>query len=217
MYSYPLFAFLSQTPEDGCKDTLLQLQLLHDICVTPSGLLVHGYDAIKNHSWSDPVSGASPIVWSRSQAWYTLGLLNTIRYALDHDEASLASLKNLFNQVMIPQISASERSLTETGSSGVWQVVNRPGADSNFIEASSSFMTVYSLLSGYTLGLFESKSTAERAATAAQSIYSEVSRDYLIRNGNGTLSLNGTSSVASLSGQAVNYEVRASTDNDFRV
>lgn len=213
MYSYAPFTVLSQPRLDGSEEALRQLDILYEICVQPSGLLVHGYDAIKNHTWADPVTGASPEVWSRAQAWYTLGLVNTIRYGLTFrhiKSRDLIKLQSLFNEIAIAQIKASEHSHKKTGTYGVWQVIDRPGAQQNFIEASSSFMTVYSLLAGSRFGLFNSQSHVDRAVKTAIGIYLDVSSQYLIKNSNGTLSLNGTSSVASLSGD-VNYEVSFAT------
>ena len=138
-------------------------------------------------------------------------MLNTVSSG-EHDPSKVkchtspANLVALFNDLAMAQTAASERSFRTTRRHGVLQVVDKPGADRNFVEASSSFMTAYCFLAGHRLSLFHSQKTANRALRVAKSIYSEVSKEYLIMNANGTLSLNGTSSVASLSGE-VNYEV----------
>lgn len=229
MYSYAPFATLStltadvklQPSEEAASSLDLQavwkqLQILVSICQRPSGLLVHGYDAIKAHTWANPVTGASPIVWCRAQAWFTLGVLESLE-ALHHyclhwpgsmrssTRLVLDEMKALFNHIILAQVEASEQSFYKTGTYGVWQVVDQPGKTQNFIEASSSSMTVYSLLKGAHSGLLDPK-LAEHAGYTAKVMYRYVQDHFLIQNNNGTLSFNGTSSVASLSGD-VDYEV----------
>jgi rhamnogalacturonyl hydrolase YesR len=227
MYSYaPYISILSQVNESGSdplaalNSALQQIQLLYDICLKPSGLVVHGYDAIKAHQWANASTGASPEVWGRSLAWFSLGILNTLEVAgrspVMRCSEAYATLQTLFQNVMHAQVRAAERSKLLTGVSGVWQVVDRPGEAENFVEASSSFMTVYTLLRGTRLKLLDDvNSTAQYArdrncnssvVSVAREIYKSVSTQYLIRYTNGSLSLNGTSSVASLSPQNVSYE-----------
>jgi len=218
MYSYPLFVTVlpqlndSYANPQALESALQQIQILYDICVLPSGLLVHGYDAIKAHKWANTTTGASPEVWGRSLAWYSLGILNTLEAAswvpaLKSSEA-YATLKTLFQKVMYAQVQAAERSKARTGVPGVWQVVDKPGDAGNFVEASSSFMTVNTLLRGVRMELLDDKNDdcPEGIVSVATEIYKSVSAEYLITHANGSLSLNGTSSVASLSPQNVSYD-----------
>jgi rhamnogalacturonyl hydrolase YesR len=206
-------------PVEALDSALTYLQNLHFICAKPSGLLVHGYDAIKSHTWAaNSTNGASPEVWGRSLAWYSLGLLNTLETAAKNprqlESKAYASLRELFQTVMRAQVQAAERSKVLTGVPGVWQVVDTPGKDGNFVEASSSFMSVYTLLRGMRLGLHATNDMIESlappgsdsAVDLAKEIYKSVSEEYLITYANGSLSLNGTSSVSSLSPQGVGYE-----------
>lgn len=218
MYSYPPFVTVLPQLNDSyakfsaLESALQQIQILYDICVLPSGLLVHGYDATKAHKWANATTGASPEVWGRSLAWYSLGILNTLEAAswvpaLKSSEA-YATLKTLFQKVMYAQVQAAERSKARTGVPGVWQVVDKPGDAGNFVEASSSFMTVNTLLRGVRMELLDDKNDdcPEGVVSVATEIYKSVSAEYLITHANGSLSLNGTSSVASLSPQNVSYD-----------
>ncbi|KAI7667891.1 hypothetical protein KC318_g5579 [Hortaea werneckii] len=117
-------------------------------------------------------------------------------------------MRNLLHRILIPQVEAAERSFNITGKYGVWQVVNEPGAEGNFIEASASCMTAYSLLKAVRMGSFDGvhdESIPQKAITAAIAIYEAVLERLLGVESNGTLSLDGTSTVASLSAD-VNYE-----------
>lgn len=209
MFSYPPFAILAANHSSPSSDNfgpeaaLKQLQILHSICVDDYGLLVHGYDASKDHAWADPETGASPVVWGRSLSWYTLGLVNTLAI-LSPSHPTFAALKRLHVDLVHAQLTAVDRSHQIEESYGVWQIVDRPGATyaghANFIEASASCMTVYNLLKGAREGWIRDESLKERAILAGVGIYQNVLHDFLVQNGNGTVSLNGTSSVASLSG-----------------
>lgn len=236
MYSYaPYITISSQLNESGSgplvglESALQQIQLLYDICVKPSGLVVHGYDAIKAHQWANTSTGASPEVWGRSLAWFSLGILNTLetagRSAVLRSSEAYATLQTVFQKVMHAQVRAAERSKTLTGKPGVWQVVDKPGEAKNFVEASSSFMTVYTLLRSTRLNLLgDVNATAQYArdrncsssvVSIASEIYKSVSSQYLIQHTNGSLSLNGTSSVASLSPQNVSYEYYVSRPTEM--
>lgn len=232
MYSYAPYITIASRLDENNLDSLnaleaalQQVQLLHDACVQPSSLLVHGYDAIKAHAWANESTGASPEVWGRSLAWYSLGLLNTLEAAALEPSllqtSAYSRLRALFEQAMYAQTRAAERSRALTGVPGVWQVVDRPGEAGNFVEASSSFMTVYTMLRGARLGLFDFSGvnatvgygnehdwncTEGLLRSVATGIYESVAQQYLITYANGSLSLNGTSSVASLSPQNVGYD-----------
>jgi rhamnogalacturonyl hydrolase YesR len=236
MYSYaPYITILPQLSESGSEplagleSALQQIQLLYDVCLQPSGLVVHGYDAIKAHQWANTTTGASPEVWGRSLAWFSLGILNTLetagRDSATRSSEAYATLQTVFQKVMHAQVRAAERSKTLTGKPGVWQVVDKPGEAKNFVEASSSFMTVYTLLRSTRLNLLgDVNATAQYArdrncsssvVPIASEIYKSVSSQYLIQYTNGSLSLNGTSSVASLSPQNVSYEYYVSRPTEM--
>jgi hypothetical protein len=224
-------------PVEALEAALRALQNLHSICAKPSGLLVHGYDAIKSHAWAaNSTNGASPEVWGRSLAWYSLGLLNTLEIASQNpeqrDSKAYSELRALFQDVMQAQVQAAELSRFQTGVPGVWQIVDSPGSPSNFIEASSSFMTSYTLLRGVRLNLLstivditledvfgdedcDTITLSTDIVDLAKEIYEGVSDLYLIKHANGSLSLKGTSSVASLSPQGVGYEYYASRPREL--
>ena len=237
MFSYAPFAVLSTTlnaptqrnaadgtPLFGPAAALKQLQLLYDICHQPSGLLAHGYDASKAHNWSNPITSASPLVWGRALAWYTLGVVNTLELLqTPHSNrpngshagsiSAVASITKIFNSIVSAQINASEHAFEKTGEYGVWQVVDHPGDSGNFVEASASCMTVYSLLRAVRLHFITDPAMRHRAITNALGIYNTVVKTFLSEAGNGTISMSGTSSVASLAGESINYEVSKKTSD----
>lgn len=226
MYSYPTFSILSanngtqQSDTFGAAAMLKQLEILHAICDDGTGLLVHGYDALKAHKWANPETGSSPSIWGRSLAWYTLGTVEALSVlqsstpestSLDTKIAS-QSIKRLFNAVIEAQCVALERGLAINGKYGVWQVVDLPGAfingTENFIESSASLMTAYSLLRSVRLNLIEKPRLRTRAIKAGVGLWENILKTHVTKSSNGTHDLSGTSSIASLSGQDVNAKVR---------
>ncbi|KAF2159699.1 glycoside hydrolase family 105 protein [Zasmidium cellare ATCC 36951] len=226
MFSFPPFAILSANHSSadvnsfGAEAALIQLQTLYNICKDSYGLLVHGYDASKDHAWANKETGASPAVWGRALGWYTLGLVNTLSL-LSPSHPTFPALKNLYNSLIRAQLTASDRSLAIEGSYGVWQIVDHPGATfgdhANFVEASASCLTAYNLLRGAREGWIEDESVKERAVLAGVGIFQNVIYEFLVENGDGTVGLNGTSTVATLSGDVdfVYYVTRPTVLNSL--
>ena len=235
MYSYPSFAILSSAPDASRSSDLFgpvavqkQLEILAAICNDDTGLLVHGYDALKTHAWADPESGASPTVWGRSLAWYTLGVLNALEL-LQSPPSSLVTLeariaygnmKLLFNNLITAQLIALERGLQINQRYSVWQVVDLPGAtingtSNNFVETSASLMTAYSLLRSVRLDIIQDTRLRNKAIKAGVGLWENVFDTQITSYANGTLDLGGTSSIATLSVQDVNAEVSHDLSNNM--
>jgi rhamnogalacturonyl hydrolase YesR len=226
MFSYPSFAILSTAANKTRDDDLFgptavqkQLDILSYICDDGTGLLVHGYDALRAHSWADLETGASPAVWGRSLAWYTLGVLNAVEvlqslpFSSMTLEAKIAysNIKLLSNNLIKAQLIALERGLQINGRYCVWQVVDLPGASingsKNFVETSASLMTAYSLLKSVHLDILQDTRLRNKATKAGLGLWENIFATQVTRDANGSLSLGGTSSIASLSGQSIDTKV----------
>lgn len=226
MYSYPSFAILSGAANQSHTSDVFspaavqkQLDILSAICDDGTGLLVHGYDALRAHAWANPDTGASASVWGRSLAWYTLGVLNTVEalQALPSSSMTLdakisySNIKLLLNNLIKAQLVALERGLQINGKYSVWQVVDLPGASidgsENYVETSASLMTAYSLLRSVRLDVLQDTRLRDKATRAGVGLWENIFETQVNRGGNGTLGLGGTSSIASLSGQSVDAKV----------
>ncbi|KAL9082979.1 MAG: hypothetical protein Q9165_008707 [Trypethelium subeluteriae] len=219
MFSYAPFTMLlpsvlpNLTVDAAFDQAHLQLDLLYHCCFqNETGLLVHGYDAIRSHPWANPVNGASPIVWSRSLGWYTVGLVDLLEIAVrsysqdqTKDGSSLYLLRQRFNELAKAQIAAVSASANTTGRAALWQVVTQPGAQGNFVESSGTALVAYALAKGAQTGLLDN-AAKESAALVATKMVEDLVENFVIENENGTLSFNGTSSVASLSGNKIDFE-----------
>ena len=226
MYSYPSFDILSSAANQSRNfNTFVpasvqkQLYILSAICDDGTGLLVHGYDALSEHAWANSETGASPSVWGRSLAWYTLGVLNAIEVLQSLPASSMtleakiaySNIRLLFTNLIKAQLFALERGLQINGNYSVWQVVDLPGASingsRNFVETSASLMTAYSLLRSVRLDIIRNTQLRDRARKAAVGLWENIFETQVYRGDNGTLNLGGTSSIASLSGQSVDAKV----------
>ena len=224
MYSYAPFSTLLPTglPSvdvgSALDEVSKQLDILYRIChQNDTGLLVHGYDAAKSHAWADPKTGAAPIVWSRSLGWYTVGLIDALtigqhRYPhLTGKGSSSEKLHDHFNSLADAEIKAVQKTAHITGRHALYQVVTSPGKKGNFAESSGTALVAYALAKGVTTGLLKDAELRTQANRTAMAMFKDLVQHFVIDNKNGTLSFNGTSSVASLSPNVVDFEVRLSS------
>lgn len=182
-------------------DIIHQLDLVWTHCYQEeSGLLVHGYDASKNASWANPVTGASPIVWDRSLGWYFMALVDSL-------ELSSPSPHRLprYLQRRLAQLAESVILAADPTTGCWWQVMTHPDKEGNYIESSGSAMFTTTLFRAARLGYFPDR-LASHARAVAEKCYSHLVDAFVVKNENGTLGYNGTVSVCSLNSSA-SYEV----------
>lgn len=194
-------------------DILLQLNLLWEHCYdNQTGLLFHGYDESKTAVWANPVTGASPHVWGRSLGWYLMALVDTLELLpVERESEEWICLLGKFRTLAGAVVQSAD-----DASGAWWQVLDQPGREGNYIESSGSAMFVYALLKGMRLGFLDLDASNDsqdgKAATptpyvqVADKAYDYILHNFVVDNGNGTLSYNGTVGVCSLNSTA-SYEV----------
>ncbi|KAL4749481.1 hypothetical protein BDW72DRAFT_178129 [Aspergillus terricola var. indicus] len=156
-----------------------------------TGLLFHGYDASKVAVWADPVTGASPHVWSRAVGWYFVSLVELLDYFPKSHPGYKRTLKRYQSLAK-----AIKKSQDETGGWWLIQDPPYPSDPRNYIESSASAMFTYALLRGIRKGFIPAKDYK----TVALDGYSLLKNEFLSHNANGTLNWEGTVQVGSLSG-----------------
>lgn len=201
MYSlapfYTLYTKLyAQTDTAAVDDIFYQIDTLWTHCLDNStGLLFHGYDYSKTAVWANPITGASPHVWSRSLGWYMMSLVDTLELStLSHQNPTWKALLTKFQQ-----LSKAVAVAVDPNSGAWWQVLDQPGRAGNYIESSGSAMFVYSLLKGVRLEYISGYETVAAHA------YRYVVDNFVVKNGS-AISYNGTVTVCSLNSTA-SYEV----------
>ncbi|GFF55065.1 24.9 kDa protein in picA locus [Aspergillus lentulus] len=258
MYGFAPFATLyGMTYGDrhvNLDSALLQLDLLYKQSIEPStGLIKHGYDGSREAPWAHPITGASPIVWGRSLAWYLIGAVDTLEIVTSKYEDNPAAMQKdgtvqrileIFQRLAQATTDAVQDSARKTGRYAVWQVMDRPGEQGNFVEASASAMVAYVLAKGVRLGYLppssemageHGASTYLRAQDAmphscdqaryqdvpdvARALYQDVLEHFIVRRQeDDTLDFLGTSIIASLHEEKPYYEYythRAVTTNSL--
>jgi unsaturated rhamnogalacturonyl hydrolase len=153
-----------------------------------TGLLYHGWDENRQQKWADPNSGRSPNFWGRAMGWYGMGLVDVLDYfPADHPKRKeLISILNRY---------AAAVAKVQDQSTGLWwDILNMPGKEKNYFEASASSMFIYTLAKGVRMGYLPPS-----YSSIANKGYNGLVKTF-IKTENGRTNLYGTVSVSGLGG-----------------
>ena len=153
-----------------------------------TGLFRHAWDSSKEMFWADKVTGQSDHAWGRALGWYCMALVETLPLIPDGTPGKkemIDVLKGIFRN--LPFYADPK--------TGMWyQVLDRPGAEGNYVEATCSAMFTYSMLKGCRLGYLDiPKKTCKRTFKAFV-------KTFISREG-GLVNLNRCCEVAGLGGK----------------
>lgn len=188
----PFYAEYASTfhEDTAFNDIARQFILMEKNSVDPkTGLLYHGYDESRQQKWADKTTGRSPNFWGRAMGWYGMGLVDALEYfPANHPKRNdLIQILNRF---------ANAVSKVQDGKTGLWwDILDMPGKDKNYLEASASSMFVYALAKGVRLGYLP-----QSCLTVAKKGFDGILKTF-IREENGLTNLNGTVSVSGLGGK----------------
>lgn len=154
-----------------------------------TGLYRHAWDESHTQRWADPTTGQAPHAWGRAQGWITMALIDVLeQMPADNPNrpALIALLRSLADGIVKYQDTAT----------GVWyQVLDQPGRQGNYLEATASAMYVYSLLRAIRLGLLD-----QTYLNAALTGWEGILKQFVKTNPDGTISLTNCCAVAGLGG-----------------
>ncbi|MGZ3846707.1 MAG: glycoside hydrolase family 88 protein [Flavisolibacter sp.] len=153
-----------------------------------TGLLYHGYDESRQQKWADKSTGRSPNFWARAMGWYGMGLVDVLElFPANHPQRK--ELVRILNSY------ATAVSKVQDLKTGLWwDVLDKPGKDKNYLEASASCMFVYTLAKGVRLGYLPQSYLA-----VAKKGYDGILKTF-VKTENGLTNLHGTVSVSGLGG-----------------
>ncbi|MCU7548767.1 glycoside hydrolase family 88 protein [Chitinophagaceae bacterium LB-8] len=153
-----------------------------------TGLLYHGYDESRQQQWADKTTGRSPHVWARALGWYGMAMVDALEwFPVNHPgRDSIIAILNRF---------AAAITKVQDKNGLWWDIVDLPGKEKNYYEASASSMLVYTLAKGVRNGWLPQKYAAN-----AQKGYDGIIRQF-IKVENGQMNLHGTVSVSGLGGK----------------
>lgn len=129
------------TDQDYCYQTAItQLKLATDHTYDPSSkLFYHAWDQSKSAAWANPVTGASPVFWSRSMGWFAMALVDTLEY-IPSDYPGYQDLLGILQNL------AQGVKNVQDSNTGLWyQVLDKGNRSDNWLETSGSAMFVYTL------------------------------------------------------------------------
>ncbi|HKH01178.1 MAG TPA: glycoside hydrolase family 88 protein [Bradyrhizobium sp.] len=154
-----------------------------------TGLLYHGWDESKKQRWANPQTGRSPNFWGRAMGWYAMALVD----ALEHFPENHQQRGELI--AILRRTAAAIEKYQEPKSGLWWQVLDKGGAQGNYLESSASSMFVYALAKGVRLGYLP-----DSYLKVAQKGYQGIVSQFIEDGANGGVNLKGTVSVAGLGG-----------------
>lgn len=161
-----------------------------------TGLNRHAWDENREMFWADSASGLSQHCWGRAQGWFTMALVELLDN-LPADHPRRGEVVALLDTVLGNAMRWQDKD------SGVWwQVMDSPGREGNYLEATASSMLAYALLKAYNKGY----SDATRRDAGIKAFRGVVS-NFIRVNPDSTISLTGCCSVAGL-GPGVSEAVR---------
>ena len=154
-----------------------------------TGLLYHGWDESRKQRWADPSTGRSPNFWGRAMGWYAMALVDTLDYFPKRHPKRAALV------AILRRLAAAVEKYQEP-ESGLWyQVLDRGGAEGNYLEASASCMFVYALAKGVRQGYLPAS-----YLKVAQKGYRGIVGRFVETDAGGLVSVKGIVSVAGLGG-----------------
>ena len=163
-----------------------------------TGLNRHAYDETRKAFWADPLTGLSQHCWGRAQGWYSMALIEVLD-ALPDDYARREEVADLLRKDLEAVVKWQDKK------SGVWyQVMDCPGREGNYLEATCSAMFAYVLLKAYRKGFVDAK-----FRDAGIRAYRGIVNNFIRVNDDETISLTNCCSVAGLGPAATDDVVAA--------
>lgn len=153
------------------------------------GLYFHGFDEARVQPWADKVTGLSGNFWSRAYGWWLIALVDTMEVMNPEITHSYKCLQDIFREAvdaLLPYLDPKTHL--------VYQVIDQPGTEGNYTEASGSVMAAAALLKGVRLGILQD----EKYRKAGKEIFENVCELKLRPSEDGIVRLQDICHVAGL-------------------
>lgn len=177
--------------EDIIQDVMHQVANVKQFLWDPKRqLYCHAYDELKAMQWSDPLTGRSPNIWSRSVGWFAMALMELYdlfpKERVKERETLSAMLAELLEGICRHQDPQSR----------MWyQLVDKPHLKGNYLETSGSAMLAFTMLKGSRIGMLK-----QQYAVLGNQTVKGIEATYLRKTTTGYV-LGGTCKVAGLDNQ----------------
>ncbi len=99
----------------------------------------HGWDEARAQSWADPQTGLSPNHWGRAEGWYAMALVDSLDFipGIHHDVESIVEI--------LRRVAAGLERWQDPDTGVWWQVLDQPGREGNYLEATATSQFLYAL------------------------------------------------------------------------
>lgn len=174
------------------EDIVHQFSLAYEHCYDPAnGLLRHAWDASHRMFWCDPQTGQSAHAWGRALGWYTMALVEVIDILDQDSRFEDKTLPSILSSVFASLLKVAD---PETG---LWyQVLDCPGREGNYLEATCNAMFAYAMLKGVRLGVLDGVDEKMACQT-----YKQMVKTFVTIDETGLVVLHDCCAVAGLGGK----------------
>ncbi len=156
-------------------------------------LYVHAYDEQKIMQWASKVDGKSENSWSRACGWYMMALVDIIEI-LGKDHYASKELLKIYKECVDGLIPYLDKEYTM-----LYQVIDHPEDEKNYLETSGSAMMCYSLIKANRLGLID-----DGYKILGNTMFNNITKKYLREDSPNHYALGGICQVAGLDNEKRN-------------
>lgn len=175
----------------GCLDSYRQFMTIKKRMRDPvTGLYYHGYDESRQMYWANPETGCSPNFWLRAMGWFLVALVDVLERMDEQLYYEYRSIMAMLKDAAEAMVKFQD---PETGM--FWQVIDKPTAPGNYLEASGTALFAYAMMKGVRLGYLP-----KRFAAYGEKAFYGTCDKYLGVSADGKLQLSGICLVAGLGG-----------------
>ena len=157
-----------------------------------TGLYRHAWDETRSMFWCDPDTGQSAHCWGRALGWYCMAIVDVLDHMPEETpgrQEMIGILRGIFD--VLPSFADP--------ATGMWyQVLDQPGREGNYLEATCSAMFSYTLLKGVRMGYLD-----KSLEKYARKTYRSLVRTFISRDGDGLLNIDNCCSVGGLGGKTM--------------
>lgn len=136
------------------------------------GLHYHACDCAREQPWANPQTGCSPNFWLRSIGWHLMALVDCVELCTEtlyeHRQALVELLREALRGVLAYQ---------DARTGLLYQVVDHPEAEGNYLETSGSAMVAYTLMKAARLGAINPEKYAPIGRAMLEHLVSEKLKD----------------------------------------
>ena len=152
----------------------------------------HAWDESHSMFWCDPETGQSQHCWGRALGWYCMAVMDVLDW-LPEGYAGRDTLIGILNDICteLPKWADPETKMW-------YQVLDQPGREGNYLEATCSAMFTYTFLKGTRMGWLDAS-----LKPYAKELYGNFVNEFISTDEQGLISIEKCCSVGGLGGSSM--------------